>query len=129
KELPVAFREVIAHAGHRRVPQAREQTRLALKSFAQELLCEETFFERDGVAEALIYRKVNSAHATFANRADDLVTMLQDGVWLKHGGLLESIRSRRSLIDARKRRLAVRDYLMLRSQLARETQKAVGRKQ
>src|ERR1041384_4654108 len=68
EELPVALREMIAHAGHRRVPETGEQPRFTFKSFAQELLGEETLFERDGVAEALIYGQINSAHATFANR-------------------------------------------------------------
>src|SRR5947209_12213342 len=78
EELPLALVEVVADARERRVPKVVEESRLALEGFAQVCVVEESFFQRDGPAEAPVCGDVDRAHAALAYLALDGVAILQD---------------------------------------------------
>src|ERR1051325_7557227 len=75
---------MVADARQRRMMQTREQTRLALKLFAQTFVSEKRLFQLDGGIESLSDCFVDGAHAALAELAHDPIPALKDCLWRQH---------------------------------------------
>jgi len=67
---------MVADARQRGMVQTSEQPRFALELFAQALVGNERFFQRDGRVETLIDRFIDGAHAALAELAHDSIPAL-----------------------------------------------------
>jgi len=77
EELAIRIGEVIAHLRQDRMPEARKDASLSLKSVHERgILLELGAFESDGATETLVDGKINFTHAALAYRLDDKVAAL-----------------------------------------------------
>ena len=84
EKLPVGVTEMVSDPWQMGVLEVGQEAGLALKGMDILRVGDERLFDGDVVAEARINGFVNGPHAALPDLAYDLVTLVNQGTWLKH---------------------------------------------